>query len=66
MVRLVLIAVGGIIVLEFLIEWLKSLGDEKNTTDFHYCYNCPCGFCMEIPKTKGCKKWEAEHDTKDA
>lgn len=65
MVRLVLIIIGGIVVLEFLIEWLKSLGDEKNTTDYHYCYGCQEGFCMEIPGTKGCKKWEEENGGKD-
>lgn len=28
-----------------------------------YCYNCKYGFCMEIPKSKTCMKWQEElHD----
>lgn len=64
MIKGVLSIIGGIMVLEFLIEWIKSLQDENYNDDYKYCYNCPHGFCMETPKTKGCMKWEAENEAK--
>ena len=54
--------IATVIVLEFLVAWLKALTDESDKTDYEYCHGCHNGFCMEIPKTKGCTKWEREQD----
>lgn len=52
----------AVMVLEFLIAWIKALLDENmSLKDYRYCDGCKQGFCMEYPKTKGCVKWEKEH-----
>lgn len=40
---------------QFMIEWFRGLTEPS---DFDYCYNCPHGWCMEVPKSVGCKKWQ--------
>lgn len=49
MIHGLLIAVGGIMVLEFLIAWIKALLDTDYSDE---CYDCKEGFCT----LEGCKR----------
>jgi hypothetical protein len=61
MVEVALIGFGGILFFEMLIAWIKAISDERyDPNDWKYCKDCECGFCTEIPKTDGCKRWEDE------
>lgn len=51
-----------IIVIEMFIAWLKYLLDETYVDDYEYCYKCNRGFCMEIPKSPQCLKWQEEKE----
>lgn len=61
MIRATAIIVCTVMVVEFFVDWIRSLMDESNAEDVLYCYNCPHGWCMEVPGSKGCKKVRGEN-----
>lgn len=58
MIKTILVIVSSIMVLEFLVDWLKTLCDESPRDSFYReCLDCKAGFCMLDPGSKECKKW---------
>lgn len=57
MILIVVIVIFMVIpLLLCIIGFIKINSDEDYKDDVKYCYNCQEGFCMDIPKSKECKK----------